>query len=70
MMKTNVSDDVPAKGPKYLKALASLPAELQPIYQALVEEYKFYALKHYGRAWVAYEVIAELVRSGWRPPED
>jgi len=63
-------DDVPAKGPKFLEALSSLPEELQPIYKAMVEEYKFHALKRYGRAWVAYDVIADLVRAGWRsePP--
>ena len=70
MNSTKETDDVPARGPKYLAALAALPEELRPIYKALVEEYKFYALTHYGRAWVAYEVIAELVKSGWRqePP--
>ncbi len=33
----------------------------------MVEDYSFYALKHYGREWVAYMVIAELVENGWRP---
>ncbi len=69
-MTTKESDDVPARGPKYLQALASLPEELQPIYKALVEEYKFYALKRYGKAWVAYDVIADLVRSGWTSNEE
>ncbi len=52
--------------PKFFEARNSLPEELRPIYDLLVEEYSFYALKHYGRGWVAYMVIAELVRSGWR----
>ena len=66
--KTNnaLPDDVLTKGPKYLKGLSSLPEELRPIYKEMVEEYKFHALKHYGKAWVAYDVIAELVKSGWR----
>jgi hypothetical protein len=68
-MTMKESDDVPARGPKYLQALASLPEELRPIYKALVEEYKFHALKRYGKAWVAYDVIADLVRSGWRSIE-
>ena len=64
-------DDVPARGPKYLEALSSLPEQLKPIYTAMVEEYKFHALRRFGRAWVAYDVIADLVRSGWRPnPKD
>jgi hypothetical protein len=66
-MNTNESDDVLARGPKYLEALSSLPEQLRPVYKALVEEYKFHALTRYGRAWVAYDVIADLVRSGWRP---
>jgi hypothetical protein len=60
-------DDVVAHGPKYAAAMSSLPEELRPIYRALVEEYKFHALVRYGRAWVAYDVIADLVKSGWRP---
>ena len=53
--------------PKFLKARESLPEELRPIYEQMVDQYSFYALKHYGRAWVAYMVIAELVKDGWRP---
>jgi hypothetical protein len=66
-MNVNETDQVPAKGPKYLAVLSSLPEQLRPVYKALVEEYKFHALARYGRAWVAYDVIADLVRSGWRP---
>jgi hypothetical protein len=65
-MGANETDDVAAKGARYLAALSSLPEELKPIYKDLVEEYKFHALTRYGRAWVAYDVIADLVRSGWR----
>jgi hypothetical protein len=66
VMGANETDDVAAKGPRYLAALSSLPEELKPIYKDFVEEYKFHALTHYGRAWVAYDIIADLVRSGWR----
>ena len=66
-MNATEFDQVRAKGPKYEKALASLPEELRPIYKALVEEYRFHAFARYGTAWVAYDVIADLVRSGWRP---
>lgn len=54
------------QSPKFLEARNRLPEELRPIYDEMVEEYRFYALKHYGRGWVAYSVIAELVKSGWR----
>ena len=53
--------------PKFVEGRESLPEELRQTYDQLVEEYGFYALKHYGRNWVAYKVIAELVRDGWRP---
>jgi hypothetical protein len=53
--------------PKFLEARESLPEDLRETYDRLVEEYSFYALKNYGRKWVAYKVIAELVRDGWRP---
>jgi hypothetical protein len=55
------------KTPKFLEARESLPEEIRPIYDQLVQAYSFYALKHYGREWAAYAVIAELVRDGWRP---
>ncbi len=54
---------------KYLKARENLPAELRDIYRQMVDEYAFHALNLYGRNWVAYEVIAALVLSGWRPPK-
>ena len=66
-MNTTERDDVAARGPKYLESLASLPEELRPIYKELVEEYKFHALARYGRAWVAYDVIADIIKAGWRP---
>jgi len=65
-MTVNDQNDVTARGPKYSAALTSLPEDLQPIYREMVEDYKFYALKRYGKAWVAYDVIADLVRAGWR----
>ena len=50
-----------------MQARDSVPEEMRPVYDQMVEEYGFYALKHYGRQWVAYIVIAELVKHGWRP---
>ena len=54
------------QSPRFVEARNTLPEEMRPIYDQMVEEYRFYALKHSGKAWVAYMVIAELVRSGWR----
>ena len=53
--------------PRYIKARDSLPNELQPIFAQLVDEYAYNALKIYGRNWVAYDVLADLIRDGWRP---
>lgn len=64
---TNEADRVAPRGPKYTAAMNALPDELRPIYRALVEDYRFHALLRYGTAWVAYDVIADLVKSGWRP---
>jgi hypothetical protein len=39
---------------------------LEP-FDALVEDYKFYASVHYGSRLVSYVILADLIRSGWRP---
>jgi hypothetical protein len=54
---------------KYLQARESLPEELRPIYDRLVDEYSFHTQVRYGRAYVSYRVLAALVRDGWRPPD-
>jgi|TARA_B100002003_G_scaffold172902_1_gene160802 hypothetical protein len=33
------------------------------------EEYMFHTIKHYGKGYIAYNVLADLVRDGWHPPE-
>ena len=57
-----------SKSPKYLEARESLPEELRAIYDRLVLEYSFQTEVSYGRGYVAYRVLAALVRDGWRPP--
>jgi hypothetical protein len=56
--------------PAYLRAKSLVPADLQRIFDELLDDYRFAALKHHGREWVAPKVIAELVLMGWRnvPP--
>lgn len=51
---------------KYIEARATLPEELHPIYEQLVEEYAFFTMQHYGQGYVPYKVIASLVGNGWR----
>ena len=53
---------------KHEEARNSLPAELQAVFDELVADYRFAAMKNYGAPWVAYRVLADLIRIGWRPP--
>ena len=54
------------ESPKSQEAENRLPEELRPIYRKLVEQYAFLTKVRYGRGYVAYEVIADLVLAGWR----
>lgn len=58
------------KSPKYLQALKILPKELVPVFDELLEHYKFAALKCHGRPIASPLVIAELILLGWRNSED
>jgi hypothetical protein len=50
------------KSEKYPAARDSLPEELREISRQLVAEYSFHTETKYGRGYVAYAVLAELVR--------
>lgn len=54
-----------SKSPKYLEAKKSLPNELHDTYDKLVSDYYFYTVKNYGKGYVAYKVLADLIREGW-----
>lgn len=51
---------------KYLAAHNRLPEELKPVFEQMVDEYAWETTKLYGRGYVAYEVLANLVLAGWR----
>ena len=55
------------KSLKYISARDALSENLQPIYEQLVDEYAFHTTKHYGRGYIAYKVLADLVKDGWKP---
>jgi hypothetical protein len=61
---TNV--DLKKLTPKRAEARASLPDELKPIFDQLVDDYRFATFEKFGNGYVAYSVLAELVRVGWR----
>ncbi len=58
---------MPIDSPKYHESEVLLPDELKPIYRQLVQEYEYLTSVNYGRGYVAYRVLAELVLAGWRP---
>jgi hypothetical protein len=55
----------PPREDRRAAARASLPEALQPVFDELVEDYRFAALQVHGLPMVSYGVIAKLVREGW-----
>ena len=51
---------------KHEKVRNSLPSELVPVFDDLVADYRFAAVKAHGSPFVSYAVLAELVLAGWR----
>ena len=51
---------------KHEQARNGLPDDLKPVFDELVEDYKFATIQRYGQGYVAYIVLADLVRGGWR----
>jgi len=62
-MKNNMS-------PKEEEARNSLPKELRQEFDKLVADYKYVATLKYGRPYVSYIVLADLIKSGWRNVAD
>jgi len=58
---------MPTDSPKSKEAEAKLPEELRAAYRQMVQHYEFLTHVRYGRGYVAYEVLAEMVLAGWRP---
>jgi hypothetical protein len=57
---------MPVDSPKYRAAATRLPEELRPTFERLMREYEFLTALRYGRGYVAYDVLADLVLAGWR----
>lgn len=51
---------------KYLEARDSLPDELKTIFDDCVSHYKYAATIRYGRPYVSYVVLADMIKAGWR----
>jgi hypothetical protein len=56
----------PILSEKHQSARDSLPEELKPVFDDLVTDYKFFAMKHHGSRFVSYAILADLIRNGWR----
>ncbi len=56
----------PDRSEKHELARNTLPDDLKPVLDQLVDFYKYAASKHHGSPFVSYIVLAELVRAGWR----
>ena len=50
------------------EARSSLPEDLRPVFDQLVEEYRYHSTVIHGKPFVSFAVLAALVKDGWRPP--
>lgn len=60
---------MPVTSEKFKEAEEALPEDLRPLLRRFVEEYEYLTRIHYGRGYVAYKVLADLILAGWRPSE-
>jgi len=65
--KTRGVSLMPATSQKLKEAEETLPEELKPVFRRFVDEYEYLTSVHYGRGYVPYKVLADLVLAGWRP---
>jgi hypothetical protein len=61
---------MPVTSEKCRQAENGLPDELKPVFHRFVQEYEYLTQVHFGRGYVAYKVLADLVMAGWRPSAD
>ena len=59
----------PARSQKHEEARDSLPEDLKSVFDQLVADYKYIATTRHGAPYVSYIVLADLIRSGWRPAD-
>ena len=52
---------------KQIEARNSLPEELRPVFDDFVSDYKYAATLRYGRPYISYIVLADMIKAGWRP---
>lgn len=60
---------MPVESAKAREAEERVPEAVKKVYRRLVEEYEFLTHTRYGKGYVAYQVLADLILAGWRPSE-
>ena len=58
------------KNPKKDEAKKSLDKGLEDIFERFVAEYQYHCIVRYGRPFVSYAILADLVNAGWRPTHE
>ncbi len=61
---------MPLDSPKYREAEDRVPEHLKPVLQRLTQEYEYHTAVRYGKGYVAYQVLADLVLAGWHPTDE
>ena len=56
-----------SSSPRRQDARDTLPDELRPIFDEFVADYVYASTKRYGKPYISYAVLADMVRAGWRP---
>ena len=51
---------------KHQQARDSLPDDLKPIFDTLVDDYRWKAAIRHGSPYVSYIVLADCIKLGWR----
>ena len=64
-MSPDHPDDLP-KTPAYFTERERLTPDLRDHFDALVRDYRYYAVVHHRHPWVSYKILAELVQAGWK----
>lgn len=52
------------------QAFESLPTELHEIFKRLISEYQYLCILRYGKPFVSYIILADLIKTGWRPTHE
>lgn len=52
------------------KIREKLQETLKPIYDQIVVDYLYHSKVIYGHTFISYKILSELVKEGWKPPDN